>query len=114
MSIHIAEEPKPLDEPKAVDENHPDAEAKEGFAPEPPQGYRLVQIDPATEARVRHKLDRVVVTIVFLLYLVAFLDRSNIGNAQTAGMGKDLGMSDSQYQVGLSSAPLPMGGNAGP
>lgn len=36
-------------------------------APEPPQGYRLVEIDQATEKRVIRKLDRVVVTFVFLL-----------------------------------------------
>lgn len=29
----------------------------------------------------------------------AFIDRSNIGNAQTAGMGEDLGYDDAQYQV---------------
>lgn len=31
--------------------------------------------------------------------LAAFLDRSNIGNAKTAGMDTDLGISDGQYQV---------------
>jgi len=34
------------------------------------------------------------------LDLMAFLDRSNIGNAQTAGMGEDLGFDDPHYQVG--------------
>lgn len=57
------------------------------------------EIDPAVEKRLRRKLDRRVVGILFLLYLVAFLDRSNIGNAQTAGMGKDLGFDDGQFQV---------------
>ena len=31
--------------------------------------------------------------------MFAFLDRSNVGNAETAGMGTDLGFNDSQYQV---------------
>ena len=31
--------------------------------------------------------------------LVAFLDRSNIGNAETAGMSEDVGFDDGQYQV---------------
>lgn len=57
------------------------------------------EIDPAVEKRLRRKLDRRVVGILFLLYLVAFLDRSNIGNAQTAGMGKYLGFDDGQFQV---------------
>ncbi|PWZ02909.1 MFS general substrate transporter [Testicularia cyperi] len=50
------------------------------------------------ERTVVRKLDARIVVISFLLYLVALLDRSNIGNAKTAGMEKDLGMSDSQYQ----------------
>ncbi|KAK3381539.1 major facilitator superfamily domain-containing protein [Podospora didyma] len=36
--------------------------------------------------------------LVFSLYLVAFLDRSNIGNAKTAGMSADLGINDMQFQ----------------
>jgi len=31
-------------------------------------------------------------------YVFAFLDRSNIGNANTAGMSKSLGLDDGQYQ----------------
>lgn len=64
-----------------------------------PPPENVDEIDPAVERRLRRKLDRRVVGILFLLYLVAFLDRSNIGNAQTAGMGKDLGFDDGQFQV---------------
>lgn len=39
--------------------------------------------------------------------LLAFLDRSNIGNAQTAGMGKSLGFSDSEYQWLLTIFYIP-------
>lgn len=39
--------------------------------------------------------------------LVAFLDRSNIGNAQTAGMGKDLGFDDAEYQWLLTIFYIP-------
>lgn len=50
------------------------------------------------EAAVRRKLDLRIVTTSFFLYLAALLDRSNIGNAKTAGMEKSLHMSDSQFQ----------------
>ncbi|OAA62634.1 major facilitator superfamily transporter [Niveomyces insectorum RCEF 264] len=53
------------------------------------------------------KMDSVLVTLVFLSYLLGFLDRSNIGNAQTAGMGKDLGFDDSQYQWLLTIFYIP-------
>jgi hypothetical protein len=73
-------------------------ERRDNAIPKPPPAD-VDGIDPAIEKRLRRKLDRRVVGILFLLYLVAFLDRSNIGNAQTAGMGKDLGFDDEQFQV---------------
>ncbi|KAI0540573.1 hypothetical protein GGR58DRAFT_118636 [Xylaria digitata] len=45
-----------------------------------------LQIDPALEKRVVRKIDLHLIPLVTSLYLVAFLDRSNIGNAQLAGM----------------------------
>ncbi|CDS00689.1 related to nicotinamide mononucleotide permease [Sporisorium scitamineum] len=50
------------------------------------------------ESAIRRKLDIRIVTTSFALYLVALLDRSNIGNAKTAGMEASLGMSDAQFQ----------------
>lgn len=61
------------------------------------------QIDASVEKRLRRKLDRRVVTLVFLAYLLAFLDRSNIGNAETAGMSKDLGFDDAHFQARRST-----------
>ena len=85
-----------------------------------PRVRHYASIDPVIEKRVVRKLDRVVVVLAWILCektspppsspasatttnsvpdLLAFLDRSNIGNAETAGMGKDLGFDDAQYQV---------------
>jgi len=55
-------------------------------------------IDPEIEKRVRRKLDMRIVPLLAALYLLAFLDRSNIGNARIAGMEEDLHLSSSQYQ----------------
>ncbi|KAK6434261.1 hypothetical protein LTR95_009558 [Oleoguttula sp. CCFEE 5521] len=52
---------------------------------------------PDEEKAVRRKLDTHLVLFVALLYLLSFLDRSNIGNAKVAGLSKDLDLSDSQY-----------------
>jgi sugar phosphate permease len=41
-------------------------------------------------------------TQLCLLYLLAFLDRTNIGNAKIAGMTKDLGLSTSSYNATLT------------
>ncbi|KAK0617239.1 major facilitator superfamily domain-containing protein [Immersiella caudata] len=64
-------------------------------------------IDPVLERRLRRKLDRRLITLVFAAYLFAFLDRSNIGNAQTAGMGNDLGFGDEKYQWLLTIFYIP-------
>ncbi|KAK4544452.1 hypothetical protein LTR36_004343 [Oleoguttula mirabilis] len=53
---------------------------------------------PDEERRVRRKLDTRLVFFVALLYLMSFLDRSNIGNARLAGLKDDLHLSDNQYE----------------
>jgi hypothetical protein len=55
-------------------------------------------IDPVIEKRVRRKLDLHLVPLLAGLYLLAFLDRSNIGNARIAGMEMDLKLSSSDYE----------------
>ncbi|KAK3721072.1 hypothetical protein LTR37_003362 [Vermiconidia calcicola] len=52
---------------------------------------------PDEERKVRRKLDTRLVLFVALLYLLSFLDRSNIGNAKIAGLTDDLDLSDNQY-----------------
>ncbi|KAF2848328.1 MFS general substrate transporter [Plenodomus tracheiphilus IPT5] len=54
--------------------------------------------DEAEANRVLRKVDMRLVPMLALLYLVAFIDRSNIGNAKIAGMTKDLKMPDNTLQ----------------
>ncbi|XWX00450.1 hypothetical protein V2A60_008470 [Cordyceps javanica] len=54
--------------------------------------------DASIERRVVRKLDRNFLFLLWVLFLLAFLDRSNIGNARVAGMEKDLSLSSDQYQ----------------
>ncbi|EXJ94263.1 hypothetical protein A1O1_02656 [Capronia coronata CBS 617.96] len=49
------------------------------------------------EATVVRKLDRKLVIFLGFLYMLSFLDRSNIGNARIAGLEQDLSLSSSQY-----------------
>jgi sugar phosphate permease len=42
------------------------------------------------ETNIRRKIDRHIVPLVTLLYLLCFLDRANVGNARIQGMAKDL------------------------
>ncbi|BGP45710.1 hypothetical protein JCM10450v2_001540 [Rhodotorula kratochvilovae] len=50
------------------------------------------------ERQLVRKTDRNLMPVLWALFMLSFLDRSNIGNAKTAGMAKDLSMSDDQYQ----------------
>lgn len=60
------------------------------------QGYELYT--PEEDRAVLSKLDRKLVLFMALLYLLSFLDRSNIGNARIAGLEKDLNLSSRQYE----------------
>ncbi|KAI1805747.1 MFS general substrate transporter [Daldinia bambusicola] len=53
---------------------------------------------PEQEARVVRKLDWNLMTLFFVLYMLAYLDRGNIGNARIAGMAQDLHLDGNRYQ----------------
>lgn len=55
-------------------------------------------VTPEMEKAVVRKLDKRLVPLVMGLYLLAYLDRSNIGNAKIAGMQDDLHLSSDDYQ----------------
>ncbi|KXJ86564.1 major facilitator superfamily domain-containing protein [Microdochium bolleyi] len=49
--------------------------------------------------RVVKKIDRRLIPIMAILYLLSHIDRGNIGNAKIEGMDKDLGLVDNQYNI---------------
>ncbi|KGO69454.1 Major facilitator superfamily domain, general substrate transporter [Penicillium expansum] len=52
--------------------------------------------------RVLWKLDIHILPILALLFLMSFLDRTNVGNAKILGLEADLSITDHQYDVGLA------------
>jgi MFS family permease len=58
-------------------------------------------VDPTTaeEKKLLWKIDIHLLPILFILFMFAFLDRVNIGNAKIQGLTKDLHMSGTQYNV---------------
>ncbi|MCJ1296259.1 hypothetical protein MMC34_007825 [Xylographa carneopallida] len=70
--------------------------------PPPPQRYErkesFMLYTPDEESNIVKKLDRRLVLFVATLYMLSFLDRSNIGNAKIAGLTEDLQLSTSQYE----------------
>ncbi|OJD38741.1 major facilitator superfamily protein [Diplodia corticola] len=65
-----------------------------------------VALEPAwteeEERAVRRKMDWHLVPLVTLLYLLCFLDRSNIGNARIQGLAKDLQLVGYQFNWSLT------------
>lgn len=54
------------------------------------------------EKSVVRKLDRKLLPGVIILYLLSFLDRSNVANARLDGLVKDLHMTGNEYLTGLT------------
>lgn len=54
------------------------------------------------ESSLLRKLDRHLLPGVCLLYLLSFLDRSNVANAKLDGLTNDLHMTGNQYLTGLT------------
>ncbi|KAK3998368.1 mfs transporter [Cladorrhinum sp. PSN332] len=71
------------------------------------EGEDAVIIDPKAEKSLRRKFDRTLMVLVFCSYLLAFLDRSNIGNAEAAGMSEELGFGDDKFQWLLTIFYIP-------
>ncbi|KAJ5811672.1 MFS transporter [Penicillium riverlandense] len=61
-----------------------------------------LEIDHEAERKLLRKLDLHIAPMVFLGYLVCFLDRVNIGNARLYDLENDLHLRGNQYQIALS------------
>ncbi|KAF2659562.1 MFS general substrate transporter [Lophiostoma macrostomum CBS 122681] len=76
--------------------------AERGHAATDVYGHSLIEFDPKREARLRMKIDLMIVPTVAALYLFCFIDRANIGNAKLAGLEKDLHLLGYDYNAVLS------------
>ncbi|KAF9888592.1 hypothetical protein FE257_008524 [Aspergillus nanangensis] len=65
--------------------------------------------DEAATKKVLRKIDVRLLPVLTLLYIFAFLDRSNIGNAKIAGMNDTLGLTGAQYNMALTVFFFPYG-----
>jgi len=78
------------------------------FAPDPLREIRDPDAGLSDEERAAAdrallwKLDIRLIPWLCFLYLISFLDRTNIGNAKIDGLAKDLHMTDGQYNAALS------------
>ncbi|KAF3046119.1 hypothetical protein E8E12_011199 [Didymella heteroderae] len=66
----------------------------------PPFSNETIE-DPALEARLNRKFDTHILPWLFGIWLFSFIDRSNIGNANIAGLSTELHLEGTQYNVAL-------------
>ncbi|KAI5831300.1 MFS general substrate transporter [Schizophyllum commune Tattone D] len=63
------------------------------------QAFQHDDFDPVEHRRILRKIDWHLLPFVSLLYLLSFLDRSNIGNAKVAGMAVDAHLDGLKYNT---------------
>ncbi|CAI6335484.1 unnamed protein product [Periconia digitata] len=80
---------------------HNDPEKPPVVENEPVMEAPLTQFDKRAEQKILRKLDFRVLPILWLLYLVCFVDRSNIGNAKIQGMDVELKLTGQKYNVAV-------------
>ncbi|KIW30524.1 uncharacterized protein PV07_06263 [Cladophialophora immunda] len=80
-----------------------------GYDPDlahPAAGYRdgeVAVLPPGvSERKLVTKIDMRIIPVLSVMYLLAFLDRTNVANAAIFGLQKDLGLSGTQYSTALT------------
>jgi len=76
---------------------------------EPAEYDELAIVCPShtTEKKLMTKIDFRVIPFLCILYLLAFLDRVNIGNARSFGLAKDLDLQSVEYNTALTMFFVP-------
>jgi hypothetical protein len=84
-------------------EKSPVAASESGTPTPTPSDQQLPQppFDKAAEGRILRKLDFKVLPVLWVLYLVCFVDRSNIGNAKIQGMDQELNLKGQKYNIAV-------------
>ncbi|KAK7056771.1 hypothetical protein VNI00_002488 [Paramarasmius palmivorus] len=86
-----------------LEKETPSVESKETSEKHLPQQSTQNYADDATQDRkLLRKVDLRLLPILTLLYLLSFLDRTNIGNARIIGLADDLNLSPPAYNTSLA------------
>ena len=94
-----------LDEKKEAQEGSPDRPYENNVEKSHIESLRgaeaQYQIDPVVDRRVTRKFDLHILPWLFGIWLLAFIDRSNIGNAKIDGLTEDLKLTGNKFNVAL-------------
>jgi len=62
----------------------------------------LTEEELVIQAKLRRKIDSLIMPLIIMVYLMNYIDRNNYAAAKLQGLEKDLRLEGDQYQVGLS------------
>ena len=65
-------------------------------------GYMLPSLDHPMEKRILKKMDLFIIPLLGLMYFLSNLDKSNIGNAEVAGLSKSIGLKGKEYNIAVT------------
>jgi MFS family permease len=102
LKAPISDDDVPRSHSVAIDKTESGGEAIIGE-----KGETEFVIDPKDERRLVWKFDLRILPVLAVMYLFNSLDKSNLGNAKTAGLEKTLGLKDGQYNLILSIFFIP-------
>jgi hypothetical protein len=85
------------DEEKPQQSNIEDIEAIQPEIQHAKVAEQLSRFTKEEEEAVIRKLDWHLMPLIFTLYSISVLDRSNLGNAKVAGMSNDIDLSGNRY-----------------
>ncbi|KAM3470563.1 hypothetical protein MY5147_006327 [Beauveria neobassiana] len=54
------------------------------------------------EKKLVRKIDMYILPCMWFMYLLSYMDRTNVGNAKIAGMDKELGLDSNKYSIALT------------
>lgn len=60
------------------------------------------EVDSHELKKIARKIDYRLLPMLTVLYILSFIDRSNIGNAKVAGMNDELKLTGDQYNMALT------------
>ncbi|RAO71446.1 uncharacterized protein BHQ10_007458 [Talaromyces amestolkiae] len=60
-----------------------------------------VSFSPEEEKALLRKIDMHLLPTIWIMYLLSYMDRTNIGNAKISGMQTDLALTSNQYSISL-------------
>jgi hypothetical protein len=88
---------KPVQLDSGHSDNSADIEKLEAVQLEDAEGHLRPQYTKEEEEEVMRKLDWYLMPLIFVLYSLSVLDRSNLGNARIAGLAKDINLTGRRY-----------------